>query len=150
MSIPRVSSIFGSISKIWPSKLIRVSPQLKTGLFYRWLRHPMYVGVLIGIWATPRMMIGHALRASGLTLYVLIAMRYEERDLIQRFGTSYARWRSRSGNVGLSGARPSLPFRSAPLHPLFPVLGERAICAMTRLLYRPQPALRRWLYSRTR
>jgi methanethiol S-methyltransferase len=53
----------------------------------------MYVGVLLGTWATPRMSVGHLLLALAMTAYVLIAMRYEERDLIQRFGTSYHRWR---------------------------------------------------------
>jgi hypothetical protein len=68
--------------------------RLKTGRLYRWLRHPMYVGVLLGVWATPKMSVGHLLLAGGMTLYVLIAMRYEERDLMRRFGTSYARWRA--------------------------------------------------------
>jgi methanethiol S-methyltransferase len=67
--------------------------RLKTGLLYRWLRHPMYVGVLFGVWATPRMSAGHLLLALALTAYVLIAMRYEERDLLHRFGASYDRWR---------------------------------------------------------
>ena len=60
---------------------------------YRWLRHPMYVGVLLGMWATPRMSFGHLLLALAMTGYVLIAMRYEERDLIQRFGSRYSHWR---------------------------------------------------------
>jgi methanethiol S-methyltransferase len=68
--------------------------RLKTGWLYKWLRHPMYVGVLLGVWATPKMSAGHLLLAGGMTLYVLIAMRYEERDLMRRFGTSYARWRA--------------------------------------------------------
>jgi protein-S-isoprenylcysteine O-methyltransferase Ste14 len=68
--------------------------RLKTGLLYRWLRHPMYVGVLLGVWATPRMSCGHLLLAVALTAYVLIAMRYEERDLLHRFGRRYADWRS--------------------------------------------------------
>ena len=68
--------------------------RLKTGLLYKWLRHPMYVGVLLGIWATPRMTVGHLLLAAGMTLYVLAAMRYEERDLMQRFGARYALWRA--------------------------------------------------------
>ena len=67
--------------------------RLKTGLLYRWLRHPMYVGVLLGVWATPRMSFGHLLLALALTAYVLIAMRYEERDLLHRFGRRYADWR---------------------------------------------------------
>jgi protein-S-isoprenylcysteine O-methyltransferase Ste14 len=68
-------------------------PRLKTCFLYRWLRHPMYVGVLLGVWATPRMSVGHLLLALAMTGYVLIAMRYEERDLMQRFGISYHRWR---------------------------------------------------------
>ena len=66
---------------------------LKTGWLYRWLRHPMYVGVLMGVWVTPRMSLGHALLALGLTGYVLIAMQYEERDLARTFGARYNRWR---------------------------------------------------------
>ena len=68
-------------------------PRLKTGWLYRWLRHPMYVGVLMGVWITPRMSLGHALLALGLTGYVLFAMRYEERDLARTFGVLYNRWR---------------------------------------------------------
>ena len=67
--------------------------RLRTGLLYRSLRHPMYVGVLLGVWATPRMSCGHLLLALALTAYVLIAMRYEERDLLHRFGRRYADWR---------------------------------------------------------
>jgi Phospholipid methyltransferase len=51
------------------------SPHLKTGRLYRWLRHPMYIGVLVGVWATPRMSVGHLLLAWGFTTYVFIAMR---------------------------------------------------------------------------
>jgi methanethiol S-methyltransferase len=71
----------------------RLAPRLKTGFLYRWLRHPMYVGVLLGMWATPRMSFGHLLLALTMTAYVLIAMRYEERDLAQRFGRHYSHWR---------------------------------------------------------
>jgi protein-S-isoprenylcysteine O-methyltransferase Ste14 len=53
----------------------------------------MYVGVLLGVWATPRMSFGHLLLALALTAYILIAMRYEERDLLHRFGRRYADWR---------------------------------------------------------
>jgi protein-S-isoprenylcysteine O-methyltransferase Ste14 len=70
------------------------SARLKTRLLYRWLRHPMYVGVLLGAWATPRMSVGHLLLALALTAYVLIALKYEERDLRERFGSQYRRWRS--------------------------------------------------------
>jgi methanethiol S-methyltransferase len=69
-------------------------PRLKTGRLYKWLRHPMYVGVLLGVWVTPHMTVGHALLAAGFTLYVLIAMRYEERDLARTFSGAYHQWRA--------------------------------------------------------
>jgi methanethiol S-methyltransferase len=50
------------------------APRLKTGRLYRWFRHPMYISVLLGVWATPRMSVGHLLLADSLTTYVLIAM----------------------------------------------------------------------------
>jgi methanethiol S-methyltransferase len=68
--------------------------RLKTGRLYRWLRHPMYIGVLLAVWATPRLSLGHLLLAGGLTAYVLIAMRYEERDLIVAYGSRYLAWRT--------------------------------------------------------
>ena len=68
---------------------------LRTGLLYRWIPHPMYVGLLLAVWATPRMTVSHLLLAAGMTLYVLIARRYEERDLAARFGTEYVLWRTR-------------------------------------------------------
>jgi hypothetical protein len=69
---------------------------LKTGRLYRWVSHPMYVGVLLGVWATPRMTAGQLLLAVGFTAYVLIAMQYEKRDLARRYGARYEQWRHSS------------------------------------------------------
>lgn len=65
-----------------------VTPQL-----YRLVRHPLYVGWLIAFWCTPVLSVGHALFAGGLTAYILIAIRYEERDLAAMLGEPYRRWR---------------------------------------------------------
>jgi hypothetical protein len=78
----------------WASGELGYRPQIKTCLAYRWLRHPMYVGILLGVWATPRMTLGHLILAAGLTVYVLVAMRYEERDLLARYGARYRHWRT--------------------------------------------------------
>ena len=67
---------------------------LKTSWLYDWMKHPMYAGVLLGLWMTPHLTVGHALMAGGFTLYILIAMRYEERDLSRNFGDAYQAWRS--------------------------------------------------------
>ena len=80
--------------RVWYRGMPPPQPRLKTGLLYRWIPHPMYIGVLLAMWATPRMTVGHMLLAAGMTVYVLIAMRYEERDLLSRFGKAYTRWRA--------------------------------------------------------
>ena len=80
----------------WAQGLPPREPGLKTSQLYKWIRHPMYVGVLMGVWVTPTMTLGQAVLAIGFTVYVLIAMRYEERDLARRFGTPYERWRAQT------------------------------------------------------
>ena len=71
--------------------------KLSTPLFYRLVRHPLYSGFLLAFWATPTMTVGHALLAAGMTVYVLIAIRYEERDLVDYYGETYIDYRKRVG-----------------------------------------------------
>lgn len=79
--------------RAWSRGLPIPTARLKTGLVYKWIPHPMYVGVLLAMWATPRMTVGHFLLAMAMSVYVLIGMRYEERDLSSKFGKAYTRWR---------------------------------------------------------
>jgi protein-S-isoprenylcysteine O-methyltransferase Ste14 len=58
--------------------------------FYRYIRHPVTLGFLIGFWATPHMTSGHLLFAVVVTVYMLIALIFEERDLVARFGAQYS------------------------------------------------------------
>jgi protein-S-isoprenylcysteine O-methyltransferase Ste14 len=60
-----------------------------TRYFYRFVRHPLYLGFLIAMWMTPVMTIGHLLFAAGMTSYILIAIRLEERDLVRSLGSDY-------------------------------------------------------------
>ncbi len=60
---------------------------------YRHARHPLYVGWLTAFWVTPTMTFGHLLFASVLTAYILIAIRFEERNLLEVHGEDYARYR---------------------------------------------------------
>lgn len=66
----------------------------RTPGLYRWVRHPLYVGWLMTFWAAPTMTISHLLFAAGTTLYILLAIRWEERDLLDHHGIAYARYRA--------------------------------------------------------
>ncbi|MBM3810675.1 MAG: isoprenylcysteine carboxylmethyltransferase family protein [Acidimicrobiia bacterium] len=57
--------------------------------FYRYLRHPMMVGMVAGFWSTPEMSQGHLMLAGFLTLYVVAARKLEERDLRRDHGSVY-------------------------------------------------------------
>ncbi|MDE3122616.1 MAG: isoprenylcysteine carboxylmethyltransferase family protein [Paracoccaceae bacterium] len=61
---------------------------------YAHVRHPIYLGTLILLWAVPVMSLGHLVFSTGLTLYTVIGARLEERDLIAIFGETYRRYRA--------------------------------------------------------
>jgi protein-S-isoprenylcysteine O-methyltransferase Ste14 len=63
--------------------------KFKVTFFYRFVRHPLYVGWAIIFWATPQMTVGHLVLAIGMSAYTLIAIRYEERDLVKFHGETY-------------------------------------------------------------
>jgi len=67
--------------------------EFRTPLFYKYVRHPLYVGWMIAFWATPEMTGAHLLFATLATVYMLLAIRWEERDLIILHGHKYERYR---------------------------------------------------------
>lgn len=55
----------------------------KTPWLYRYVRHPLYAGLMIGLWAAPTMTVAHLVFAVLCTGYILVGASLEERDLVK-------------------------------------------------------------------
>lgn len=73
------------------------APAFRTPFLYRIVRHPLYSGFFLAFWSTPTMTLGHLLLAAGLSVYMLVAIGYEERDLVDTFGDHYRAYRTKTG-----------------------------------------------------
>jgi protein-S-isoprenylcysteine O-methyltransferase Ste14 len=87
-------------------------PELRQPMLYRWVAHPLYAGFFLAFWAAPEMTVGHLLLAAGVSVYMLIAIRFEEHDLTDLFGDEYTRYRA-----GVGGLVPRFTRRSTRNRP---------------------------------
>jgi len=71
------------------------SPHFTERWFYKIVRHPIQLGTLIGIWSTPTMTTTHLLLSAPLTVYVLLSLKYEEKDLVTTLGQNYEDYQKR-------------------------------------------------------
>ena len=85
------------------------SDPFRTPLVYAYIRHPLYVGWMIAFWATPTMSLAHLVFAVLMTAYMLIAIPFEERNLIEHFGDDYRAYRDRTGKLFPKFNRDPLP-----------------------------------------
>ena len=68
-------------------------PTFVVRYLYRFVRHPLQLGMLIGIWATPDMSVSHLFLSAAMTMYITIGLYFEESDLVSTLGEDYVTYR---------------------------------------------------------
>ncbi len=71
------------------------SPRFAERFMYRVVRHPIQLGILVGMWSTPWMSLTHLLLSASMTCYILVGLYFEERDLVAALGDDYRQYRRR-------------------------------------------------------
>jgi uncharacterized membrane protein len=90
--------LFG-LRQVWLAAMgLEYTPvAFKEHWMYRYSRHPIMLGVLIGIWCLPTMSASMLMLSIGLTVYMVIGVYFEERDLVRQWGQSYVEYKKRVG-----------------------------------------------------
>ncbi len=88
----------------------------RTPLPYRFVRHPLYFGFLLAFWMTPTMTLAHLVFAVATTAYIVLAIQFEEHDLVHEHGASYEAYR-RSVPMLVPGRRRLVPPAPSFVHP---------------------------------
>lgn len=67
----------------------------RTPFIYGLVRHPIMLGFIVAFWATPDMTVGHLVFSITTTIYIFIALRFEEHDLVKFHGKAYEDYRQK-------------------------------------------------------
>jgi len=86
--------LFG-LKQVWNQFVDREleQPAFTSPLLYQIVRHPLYLGFILGFWGGPSMTVGHLIFAVGMTIYILIGIQFEEKDLMKLLGSKYLQYR---------------------------------------------------------
>jgi protein-S-isoprenylcysteine O-methyltransferase Ste14 len=84
---------FFGLTQAWTGDADTHGPLIVEGP-YRYVRHPLMFGLLIVLWAQPVMPRELFLMNAGWTLYIVLAVKLEERDLVRQYGEEYEKYRS--------------------------------------------------------
>src|SRR5262245_60950988 len=107
--------LFG-LRQVWLPLVGRPYTQIgfRTPLPYRYVRHPLYVGFLLAFWSTPTMTAAHLVFALATTAYIVLAIQFEEADLVAEHGASYEEYRETVPMLvpGVGRTRTPAPVRS--------------------------------------
>ncbi len=107
--------LFG-LRQVWAYRNGQTIPpaEFVTPLFYRVVRHPIYLGFIIAFWAAPTMSQGRLFFAVMTTAYIFIGIQLEEHDLVAHFGDRYRAYRKQVSMIiplpkGPGGREPAAP-----------------------------------------
>lgn len=68
-------------------------PPFSARSLYKYVRHPMMLGLLLAFWSVPTMTCGHAMFSALMTGYIVVGIHMEERSLVRKLGEDYCRYR---------------------------------------------------------
>jgi protein-S-isoprenylcysteine O-methyltransferase Ste14 len=107
--------LFG-LRQVWLGLFNRTyrHPSFRVTYFYKFVRHPLYLGLLLGFWSTPLMTLGHLIFAMGMSVYILIGVHFEERDLQLFLGEDYRRYKQRVPMLIPSLGKPHETIKARP------------------------------------
>ena len=89
-------SLFGlkQVYSYWKGEDLNPPSFMEPG-FYKYVRHPLMLGFLIAFWSTPHMTVGRLLFVSGMSIYILVGVYFEEKSMVRRFGDQYRDYQKR-------------------------------------------------------